>query len=195
MRSNRESPCALSRRRYEGQPQRIIFNCEAEGADSVFASGYLYIDEDGGVVGETRGFRLDDKTDFEELSLSGRASFVKQGQSSIWLDPVVKRTGLHPRLPDGSAVESIVLSFETLIEEDFGPSDEIPEYRDNGRLVVTQVPDFEPVHAAIADLGQATLAEELDIFFDRPFRRRVVVGSLLRRLGLSDVEGNSQHGA
>jgi hypothetical protein len=188
MRTSRTSSCALSRRRYEGQAPRIVFDCEADGIDSVFVSGHLYIDEDGGVVGETGGFRLGEKTNFEELSLSGRAIFVKQGRSSISLDPVVKRTGLHPRLPDGSAVETIVLSFETLIEEDFGPSDEIPEYRDNGRLVVTLVPDFEPVHAAIADLGRASLAGELDLFFDQPFRRRAVIGSLLRRLGLTDVD-------
>ena len=100
----------------------------------------------------------------------------------------MKRTGLHPRLPDGTAVESMVLSWEAIIEEDFGPSDELPDYRDNGSLVVTRVYDFAPVHDAIADLGRDAQATEQDLFSDRPFRRGVVIGSLLQSMGVSNAE-------
>ena len=187
-RIQRESPCALSSRRYEGLRQRIVFRCEQQGLDSIFASGYFFIDKDGGIVGETRGFKLGELADFEELSLVANAVSVNQGRSSISLTSLVKRTGLHPRLPDGTAVESMVLSWEAIIEEDFGPSDELPDYRNNGSLVVTQVYDFAPVHDAIADLGRDAQATVPDFFSDRPFRRAVVIGSLFQSMGVSDAE-------
>jgi hypothetical protein len=187
-RIRRESPCALSRRSYEGLRQRIVFRCQQQGLDSIFASGYFFIGKDGGIVGETRGFKLGERADFEELSLSANSISVEQGRSSVLLTPLVKRTGLHPRLPDGTAVESMVLSWEAIIEEDFGPSDELPDYRDNGSLVVTQVYDFAPVHDAIADLGRDAQATGQDLFSDRPFRRGVVIGSLLQSMGVSNAE-------
>jgi hypothetical protein len=165
-----------------------VFRCEQQGLDSIFASGYFFIGKDGGIVGETRGFKLGERADFEELSLSANSISVEQGRSSVLLTPLVKRTGLHPRLPDGTAVESMVLSWEAIIEEDFGPSDELPDYRDNGSLVVTQVYDFAPVHDAIADLGRDAQATEQDLFSDRPFRRGVVIGSLLQSMGVSNAE-------
>lgn len=187
VRTRRESPCALSRWQNEGWPQRIVFRCEQQGIDSIFASGYFFIDKGGGVVGETRVFKLGERANFEELSLSANTMLVEQGRSSVSFTPLVKRTGLHPRLPDGAAVESMVFSWEEIIEEDFGPSDELPDYRDNGRLVVTQVHDFVPVHDAIAVLGRDAQAREQDFFSDQPFSRRAVIGSLMQRLGLSDA--------
>ena len=186
-RTSLESPCALSRRRYEGLPQRIGFRCEQQGADQIFVSGYLFINEDGGIVGETKDFKIGDETDFEELSLSAKSITDRRGQSTVSLIPLVKRTGLHPRLPNGAAVESIVLSWQAIVEEEFGPSDELPNYRDNGRLAMTLVYDFAPVHDAIAELGRDAVAAEKDIFSDGPFRRSIVIGSLLEHMGVSDA--------
>ncbi len=187
IRTSHKSPCALSRKRLEGLPQRIMFRCEQQGADHIFGSGYLFINEDNGIIGETRSFKFGGGTDFEEFSLAANSISVKEGRFSVLLTPLVKRTGLHPRLPDGAAVESIALSWEAIIEEDFGPSDEFPNYRDNGRLVVTLVHDFAPVHDAIAELGRDAQAGEQDLFSDQPFRRSVAIGSLLQRMGLSDA--------
>ena len=187
-RTRHESPCALSRRRYEGWPDRIVFRCEQKNSDAVFALGYFFIRGDGGIIGETGGFKLGERTDFEEFSLSANTVHIEEGLSSVSLSAIVKRTGLHPRLPDGSAVESIELSWPSIIEEDFGPSDEFPAYRDNGRLVVTLVPDFDPVHDAITSLGGDALAGDQNIFSDQPFRRSVVIGGLLDRMGVSDTE-------
>jgi hypothetical protein len=157
-----------------------MFRCEQQGPDSIFATGYLFIDRNGGVSGETRGFRLGERAGFEELSLSANAALVGQ---AISLTPLVKRTGLHPRMPDGAAIESIELSWEAIVEEDFGPADEFPVYADNGRMLMTLVQDFAPVEVAIAELGR----EAQELFSDRPFRRRAVIGSLLQRMGVSDA--------
>ena len=186
-RTRHESPCALSRRRYEGLPDRIVFRCEQKNSDSVFALGHFFISGDGGIIGETGGFKLGERTDFEEFSLSANTVQIEEGLSSVSLSAIVKRTGLHPRLPDGSAVESIELFWPSIIEEDFGPSDEFPAYRDNGRLVVTLVRDFDPVHDAITSLGRDALAGDQSIFSDQPFRRSVVIGGLLDRMGVSDT--------
>jgi len=188
MRTRREFPCALSSRRYEGLPQRIVFRCDQQGSDPILANGYFFIGKDGGIVGETRGFKFGERADFEEFSLVANTASIDQSRSSVLLTPLVKRTGLHPRLPDGTAIESIALSWGTIIEEDFGPSDEFPDYRDNGRMVVTLVHDFAPVHAAIADLGRDAQTTEQDLFSDQPFRRVAVIGSLLQRLGVSDAK-------
>jgi mono/diheme cytochrome c family protein len=184
-RKKRESPCALSRRRYEGLPQRIGFHCETEGADPIFASGYLYLDESGGVTGETRGLRLDEPADFEELALSASSISVEAGRSSVSLTPMVKRTGLHPRLPDGTAIESIGLSWDAIIEEEFGPSDEIPNYRNNGFLEVTLMQDFAPLEEAIADLARDARRGGQYLFSAQPFRRDLVIGNLFKSLGVS----------
>jgi len=173
-RSRIEFPCALSRRRSEAWPQRIAFRCEQQGIDSKLANGYFYIERDGAIIGETRGFKPGDRVNFEELSLAANTVAVEKGQSSVSLTPLVKRTGLHPRLPDGTAVESIVLSWEAIIDEGFGPSDEFPVYRNNGRMVVMLVRDFAPVHKAIAELERGAQAGELDLFSDQPFRRSSV---------------------
>lgn len=188
MRTRREFPCALSSRRYEGLPQRIVFRCDQQGSDPILVNGYFFIGKDGDIVGETRGFKLGERADFEEFSLVANTVSIDQGRSSVLLAPLVKRTGLHPRLPDGAAIESIALSWGAIIEEDFGPSDEFPDFRDNGRMVVTLVHDFAPVHAAIADLGRDAQATEQDLFSDQPFRRAAVIGSLLQRLGVSDAK-------
>jgi len=177
-------PCALSRRHQHEWPQRIRFRCEQPGIDPIFATGYFFIDLDGSIRGETRGFRPGEDVDFEELSLTADAAAVEQAVS---LTPLVKRTGLHPRLPDGSAVESMAFSWETMIEEDVGPADEFPVYADNGRLVVTLVRDFAPVEVAIAELERDAQNARLDLFSDLPFRRRAVMGGLLLRLGVSDA--------
>jgi len=173
-----EFPCALSRRGDDGWPQRIVFRCEQQGLDPIFATGYFFIDKNGGIRGETRGFRLGDRADFEELSLSANTASAGQAVS---LTPLVKRTGLHPRMPDGAAIESIDLSWEAIVEEDFGPADEFPVYADNGRMLVTLAQDFTPVEFAIDELGR----EASDIFSDRPFHRGAVIGSLLQRMGES----------
>ena len=182
-----ETPCALSRRRYEGLPDRIVFRCEQKNSDTVFTLGHFFISGDGGIIGETGGFKLGERTDFEEFSLSANTVHIEEGLSSVSLSAIVKRTGLHPRLPDGSAVESIELFWPSIIEEDFGPSDEFPAYRDNGRLVITLVRDFDPVHDAITSLGRDALAGDQNIFSDQPFRRSLVIGGLFDRMGMRDT--------
>jgi len=186
-RTRHESPCALSRRRYQGLPDRIVFRCEQKNSDAVFMLGHFFIGGDGEIIGETGGFKLGERTDFEEFSLSANTVQIEEGLSSVSLSAIVKRTGLHPRLPDGSAIESIELSWPSIIEEDFGPSDEFPAYRDNGRLVITLVRDFDLVHDAITSLGRDALAGDQSIFSDQPFRRSLVIGGLLDRMGVSDT--------
>ena len=76
--------------------------------------------------------------------------------------------------------------WEEFIEEDIGPSDEIPVYPGNGRLVVTLMRDFIPVDEAIAELGRDSGVRGQEIFSDQPFRRRAVIGSLLQFMGVSE---------
>jgi hypothetical protein len=192
-RTTRKFPCAVSRRRDPGQPQRMVFGCESQTGESFFASGFLYLDGSGGISGETRGFKLDEQADFEELALSASVVLGEAGRSSVSLSPVVKRTGLHPRLPDGAVIESIGLFWDTIIEEEFGPSDEIPNYRNNGHLEVTLMQDFAPLQVAIADLardvgrdvGRDGEHDGEHRISDQPFRRNQVIGNLFKSLGVS----------
>jgi hypothetical protein len=163
----------------------MVFGCESQTGESFFASGFLYLHGSGGISGETRGFKLDQQADFEELALSASAVLVEAGRSSVSLSPVVKRTGLHPRLPDGAVIEWIGLFWDTIIEEEFGPSDEIPNYRNNGHLEVTLMQDFAPLQVAIADLARDVGRDGEHRFSDQPFRRNLVIGNLFKSLGVS----------
>lgn len=184
-RTGHELPCAVSRRPADDARQRVVFRCERDGAGGITADGFFYVGADRSVRGEVRRLTLGEAVSFEELDFAGAGIAVADGTSRLTVRPTVKRTGRHARLPDGNAIESVDLSWGTVIEEDFGPSDEVPDYPSNGRIVVTVISDFTPVREAVAALATEAEADPAGVMSDRPFRRASLMRALFDRLGLS----------
>lgn len=90
-----------------------------------------------------------------------------------------RRDGLHPRHPDGSAVETLKLVWR-------GDSSRQPTFM--GRAQISLLLDFEPLHAAIERMAQKTIEGKSDVFSAKPFRRAVNMKALHEELRMPPLK-------
>jgi mono/diheme cytochrome c family protein len=179
-----EVSCAVSRHRLEVWADRFFFRCEDRSDDAVSLNGFFYVGDDGRVDGAISRLTFAGMASFEDLAFAAERIVAEEQSSVLAIQPFETRTGLSPRLPDGSAIESVHLAWDALIEEDIDPSAELPVYQHNARLVLTVVRDFGPVRKAVADLLHAAGQGRSDVFSDGPFRRAVAIPALYEALGI-----------
>ncbi|MEE9210539.1 MAG: hypothetical protein V3U23_08800 [Kiloniellales bacterium] len=182
-----EVSCAVSRHHLEISADRFFFRCEDRSDDALSLNGFFYVGDDGHVEGAISRLAFAGTARFEDLVFAAERIVAEVDSSVLTIQPFETRTGLTPRLPDGSAIEQVRLAWGTLIEEDIDPSAEFPIYEPNARLVLTVARDFGPIRQAVADLLHAADQGRSDVFSDGPFRRAVVIPALNEALGIAPV--------
>lgn len=142
-------PCQLSSqpRGTGARGQRVKFRCADALEGRIFLDGSQVT---GGTI-ERLGSEGEQLRDLDVIE-------GKSGPGEVEVRVAQKLSGLHARRADGSAVESLRLSYA-------------------GEAVVVFVDDF----AAVKDLIQDLPA---DVFSSAPFRRTAVLGALFEKLGL-----------
>jgi hypothetical protein len=88
---------------------------------------------------------------------------------------VQKLNGLHARLPDGNAIELLTLRWDAAA---------VSAATFPGRVEITTLEDFAPVHKAISEMARRTRTTEIDALSKKPFRRSVAIKELFARLGM-----------
>ena len=182
-----EVSCAVSRHRLQISADRFFLRCEDPRDAALSLNGFFYVGDDGHVEGAISRLAFAGTASFEDLVFAAERIVAEADSSVLTIQPFETRTGLSPRLPDGSAIERVRLDWGVLIEEDIDPSAEIPVYKPNARLMLTVVHDFGPVRKAVAGLLHAADQGRSDVFSDDPFRRAVVIPALNEALGIAPV--------
>jgi mono/diheme cytochrome c family protein len=152
----RRAPCAVSHRSLEGWGERFLFRCESEGPDGLLLNGHFYVRPQLRLEGSIPWLAMSEvgseDARFEDLAVSAEHMEDRDGRTSVSFQPLGRRDRLHARLPDGSVIETIALTWAAAIEDDADPSAEIPDHPANGEVELTVVQDFAPVSAAVAGL-------------------------------------------
>ena len=192
----RRAPCAVSRRSLQDWGERFLFRCESHGPDGLLLNGHFYVRPqvrlEGGIawlgLSGDAGENGDEDLRFEDLAIAaGRPGLRtdRDGRTSVSFRPLGRRDRLHARLPDGSVIETIALTWTTAIEEDADPSAEIPDHPANGEVVLTVVRDFAPVSAAVAGLlRQADEQGAPDVLSGSAFHGGRAMAAVLAALGV-----------
>jgi mono/diheme cytochrome c family protein len=183
------APCAVSRRSLEGWGERFLFRCAGQGHDGLLLNGHFYVRPDVRLAGDVSWLAIGEDARFEDLAIAAEHLGERDGHATVSFRPLDRRTQLHVRLPDGSAIETIALTWAAAVEEDTDPSAEIPDYRDNGEVVLTVVQDFAPVGAAVAGLVRQAEQGAPGVLSGAAFHGGRAMAAILGALGVGSVAG------
>ena len=186
------APCAVSRRSLDVWAERFLFRCESEGPGGLLLNGHFYLRPEarleGGIPWLVMSEGGEQAMKFEDLAIAAEHLDERDGRTSVSFQPLNRRDRLHPRLPDGSVIEAIALTWAATIEDAADPSAEIPDHPANGEVVLTMVQDFAPVSAAVAGLlRQADEQGAPGVLSESAFHGGRAMAAVLAALGVGSV--------
>lgn len=173
-----EAVCEVTRTPRSARETRIEFQCQADSSAALSLAdlrGRLYVSADrseGTIERLTLAARV--PAPLRDLDLQGRAIASHSGTASVEL--TIMQAGTRARGADGNALASLRLSWTA-------PAPAVTRSHFKGRAVLTVLPDFEPVAAAVEEMVRDTTAARTDALADRPFRRARLMPELYTRVG------------
>lgn len=185
-----ESSCRYEKEQRGSSGVLIRFRCgdpssSKQGAPGLSATGRLYVKGAKEIQGRIDDLVIGKDKVIQESEVAG-GQVQRRGNSwVVRLEVAQNGSGMRPRRADGSAVESITLSWSeasgrgarSSLRSDFG-----------GTVAVQVVDDFFPVRLAIDELAREAVAGRFDGFSSKPFRRAALMSALYERLGMPALQ-------
>lgn len=181
-RNQYQSACELasdSGRSVLGSTVRIKFRCDNSGANGkaqpFSLQGRIQLERDKIVDGSIDSLVVNGSPPLHDIEILPATIDKKGAAVSITLAITQTLNGLHARLADGNAVENFTLSWEAAAASAATFA---------GKVKITILEDFAPVHKAIGEMARRARAGEIDALSAKPFRRSAVIKELFTRVGL-----------
>ena len=175
--------CELESKPLSDASYRMSFNCRPrfEGDDGGFGmEGRAYVGAEKIADGVIDSLYLIDGSIFPTLALSGEEVENDGGHATMRFRLQQRRTGLSARLPDGRALQEIVLRWPNVASTSTGGSTIPAQTSITAEAVMSVVDDFAPVHAAIAELAARA---DRNPFSPEPFDATRTMRALFAQLG------------
>lgn len=186
-RSSQRTLCAVSHRSLEGVGERFLLRCASHEPGGPLLNGHFYLRSqgqlEGGISWLTMGGNEGEEARFEDLAIAGGDLQIGEAGSSLSFAPSNLRGGLSPRLPDGTALEAIALTWASAVEDTADPSAEIPDHPPNGEAELTLAHDFAPVEEAVTDLVRRAEQGESNALTGTAFHGGRAMAAVLAALG------------
>jgi hypothetical protein len=181
-RTTYEAGCQITRKHYVQRKYRVDFECSPARAreQGLKVAGRFYATGSAVTGGTLDRVNVVDETrrgaELTAVAIKSGTILQRHGRASATVH-LTRPDGHQTRRGDGSALATLELTWPA----DRNRTDPSAV---SGTAKATVIHDFAPVQDAMESMVNESVAEKLDVFSDRPFRRASVMPVLFDRLGM-----------
>ena len=179
-----ESACAFTKTNLGDWAIQVRFSCGDRVGDQFRLDGQFYIKRGEATRGTIERLLIGESERLIKLKMSGPVIANSDGGGEIEFGLEEPIGGIHARLTNGQAFESLTLRWDELSDENAGPSDELRRHPDNGMSRLRVVDDFAILQKAISALVKQTADGVNDTLSEKPIRRNALMRALSSQLGM-----------
>ncbi len=185
MRRRLQAECAVEHQPGEHPLQRYSLQCGPGGtaAEELALKGWFAVHRHAIVAGAINRLRIGDDEVLHNIAVAGGRFSTAEGTARVGLTLTDADNQFHVRLTNGTAIEHFDLSWPLRNPSDRNSGGRAGRAR-KGHAVLIIMDDFAHVQTAIADLLRRSSRGALDVFAEKPFRRRELLQQLFQTLGM-----------
>ena len=173
----------LTRARFDGVNDRVVFRCTGRNRPEAALEGYFYVRPGQPPTGGITLLELAGGERLSRIELTASRELELADHAGTTLAARHRPSGRAARRSDGTALEEVRIEWRQLARDTEDPSAETPALKPNGQLTVTFIDDSSPLRHAVAQL-QNVPEHAKALSGHQPFNRPVLIAALFEHLGL-----------